>query len=78
MTTELADNVRHSDGYKSVASQVSVLLWDANSGVVHFDSGEERNQALLARAEASGVIGMCWLLLRKGPLDEAEPPRPPT
>jgi transcriptional regulator with XRE-family HTH domain len=100
----------HGDSYKSVVSQLPKLVRDANDALALFDNGDERRQALLARAEVmqlagryltqirqydlaytalshavtdaraagdkltsvSGVIGMCWLLLRQGRLDEAE------
>ncbi|MEV5509525.1 helix-turn-helix domain-containing protein [Streptomyces orinoci] len=99
-----------SDSYKSVSSQLPGLLRDAAKAVAYYDSGEEHQQALLARAEAlrlagtyltqvrqydiaytalagavadaknagdmlaaaSGVGGMCWLLIRQSRFDEAE------
>lgn len=96
--------------YPSVASRLPEILKDADQAVAYYDSGDQRQQAQLARAEAlrlaglyltqtrqfdlaytairgaladaqaagdtlaaaSGVGGMCWLLVRQRRLDEAE------
>ncbi|MEV8532136.1 helix-turn-helix domain-containing protein [Streptomyces sp. NPDC051211] len=46
-----------SDSYKSVASQLPDLLRDAAKAVAYYDTGDEHQQALLARAEALRLAG---------------------
>ena len=46
-----------SDSYRSVAGQLPDLLRDAEKAVAYYDSGEDRRQALLARAETLRLAG---------------------
>ncbi|MFF2403136.1 helix-turn-helix domain-containing protein [Streptomyces goshikiensis] len=46
-----------SDSYKSVAAQLPDLLRDATKAVAYYSSGDEHQQALLARAEALRLAG---------------------